>query len=215
MAARKMRAAAAVQRAPRDAVRKARNDLYRRHIVEAAEQVFADRGFEAANMQEISERAGLSMGTIYAIFPGKTDLYTAILDERAQEMVHLAKEVAERRAPAAESVAALIESYVGYFVDHPHFLRMHLRQGSSWILMPGSDARLRYWQDIHRIQAQIFRRGIDEGVFVDEDPAFLAKMFSAMDQVLLAHWVEGGMKADRTDLVRRLAAMVERAFGRG
>ncbi len=48
-----------------------------------------------------------------------------------------------------------------------------------------------------------------------EDPAFLAKMFSAMDQVLLAHWVEGGMKTDRADLVRRLAAMVERAFGRG
>ena len=47
------------------------------------------------------------------------------------------------------------------------------------------------------------RRGVAAGVFVDEDPAFLAKVFSALDQVLLADWVAGGMKADRDELHRR------------
>jgi len=41
------------------------------------------------------------------------------------------------------------------------------------------------------------------GDFVDEDPAYLAKTFSTMDQVLLADWVAGGMQADRDTLVRR------------
>ena len=50
------------------------------------------------------------------------------------------------------------------------------------------------------------------GEFVDEDPGYLAKLFSAMDQVLLADWVAGGMRTDRDTLVRRLRELVERAL---
>ena len=53
-----------------------------------------------------------------------------------------------------------------------------------------------------------------EGVFVKEDPGYLARMFTVMDQVLLSDWVAGGMKAGCEELVRRLGAMVERAFCR-
>jgi hypothetical protein len=65
---------------------------------------------------------------------------------------------------------------------------------------------------IHDLQTGIFRRGIAAGVFVDEPPGYLAKLFSAMDQVLLAEWVAGGMKTDRAQLVGRLQALVDRAF---
>jgi hypothetical protein len=40
------------------------------------------------------------------------------------------------------------------------------------------------------------RRGVTAGAFVDEDPAFLAKAFSALDQVPLADWADG-MKLPR------------------
>jgi AcrR family transcriptional regulator len=68
-----------VRRKPREEARRARNDVYRQHIFEAAERVFAERGYEQTKVQEISKLAGLSMGTIYAIFPGKAELYRAIL----------------------------------------------------------------------------------------------------------------------------------------
>ena len=75
------------RRMPRDEARRARTDVYRQHVFEAAERVFAERGFEAAKLQEISRLAGLSMGTIYAIFPSKTDLFRAILEERAHTIL--------------------------------------------------------------------------------------------------------------------------------
>jgi hypothetical protein len=58
------------------------------------------------------------------------------------------------------------------------------------------------------------RRGVAAGVFVDEDPAFLAKIFSALDQVLLADWVAGGMQATRDQLVARLRGLVARVIAR-
>ena len=205
-----------MRRKPREEARKARNHVYRQHIFEAAERVFAERGFEAAKLQEISAVAGLSMGTIYAIFPSKAELFRAILEERGQELLRLAREVVARAIPPREALHALGEVYVDYFLAHPDFLRMHLRSGTSWILSPspGTDAQIRHWQDFHALQAEIFQRGVAEGVFIDEDPGYLAKMFSALDQVLLADWVAGGMKARRDELVRRLQDTVERTFYR-
>src|SRR5262245_11106636 len=81
---------------PRERARAARNDVYRQHILEVAEQVFAERGFEAAKLQEISKRVSLSMGTIYAVFPNKAELLAAILDARGRDLLQLAREVAER-----------------------------------------------------------------------------------------------------------------------
>ena len=206
----------AMGRKPREEARQARNDVYREHIVEAAECVFADRGFETAKVQDISQLAGLSRGTIYAIFPGKVELYAAVLEERAQELLALARTIAVRRDPPLETLHALVGVYVDYFVAHPDFLRMHLRSGASWALVPasGADTRAEHWNDILALQADIFRRGVSQGMFVDEDPAFLSRMFSAMDQVLLAEWVATGMKAPREELVRRLTELVERAFCR-
>jgi AcrR family transcriptional regulator len=206
----------ATRRRPREEARKARNEVYRSHIVEAAERVFADRGFETAKVQEISQLAGLSMGTIYAIFPGKIELYAAVLEERAQELLALARTVAVRRDPPLETLHALVAVYIDYFVAHPSFLRMHLRSGASWALVPasGADTRAEHWSDILALQAEIFGRGVSQGVFVDEDPVFLSRMFSAMDQVLLSEWVATGMKAPREELVRRLTELVERAFCR-
>ena len=204
----------AAKRKPKHEARQARNDVYRQHIFAAAEQVFAERGFEATKVQDISALVGLSMGTIYAVFSSKEELFRAILEERGRELLQLARDVVHRNLPPRETLHALSEAYIEYFVAHPDFLRMHLREGTSWVLSPttGADGRAQLWKAIHDLQTDIFRRGVSAGVFINEPPSFLAKLFSAMDQVLLAEWVAGGMKADRLHLVQRLQGLVGRAF---
>jgi AcrR family transcriptional regulator len=197
-----------------DKARQARNDLYREHILDAAEAIFAERGFESAKLQEISARAGVSMGTIYAIFPGKEDLFRGILDRRGQQMLQVARDGAHGDPDPRVALDRLIEAYIDYFIAHPNFLRMHLRLGTSWVLGPaiGSPGQVQLWSEIHALQAELMRSGIAAGVFVEEDPAFLAKIFSALDQVLLADWVAGGMTADRGELIARMRGLVDRVI---
>ena len=207
-------AAATPTRKPRHEARQARTGVYRQHIVDAAEAVFAERGFEATKVQDISKRAGLSMGTIYAIFPSKQDLFRAILQARGGELREVARAVAAQDGSPLDALRSLSAAYIAYFLEHPSFLRMHLRDGTSWVVSPsaGGDSRSALWTDIHRLQADIFRRGIRAGAFIDEDPGYLAKLYSAMDQVVLADWVANGMREDRDGLVNRLQTLVERAF---
>ena len=51
-------------------------------LLEAAAQTFAERGFQAATMDEIAERVGLSKGALYYRYKSKDDLFLALLDER-------------------------------------------------------------------------------------------------------------------------------------
>jgi AcrR family transcriptional regulator len=201
---------------PQDKARQARNDVYRQHIVEAAEQVFAERGFDNAKLQDISRLAGVSMGTIYAIFPGKEELFRAILAERGSELLQVARAGAQSDSDPRAALDRLITGYIDYFIAHPDFLRMHVRLGTSWVLGPlmGASGQVELWSEIHAVQAALMRRGVVAKIFVDEDPAFLAKIFSALDQVLLADWVAGGMKADRAELIERMRALVDRAIAR-
>lgn len=54
-------------------------------LLEAANAVFAERGFDAATTREIAERAGCAEGLIHRYFAGKRGLLLAILDQKAPE----------------------------------------------------------------------------------------------------------------------------------
>jgi len=59
----------------------------RRQLLDAALEVFVSQGYHAAAMDEIAERAGVSKPVLYQHFPGKLDLYLALLDQSVDELV--------------------------------------------------------------------------------------------------------------------------------
>ena len=57
----------------------------RTQLIRAAGAVFAKRGYGAATLDEVADRAGLTKGAVYSNFDGKADLALAVLDERVTE----------------------------------------------------------------------------------------------------------------------------------
>ena len=60
-------------------------DLTRDRLIEAAAQVFAEKGYDRAGVQEISRRAGLTTGAIYGRFAGKAELLQAAIESRTTD----------------------------------------------------------------------------------------------------------------------------------
>lgn len=56
-----------------------RKDARPQEIVTAAMEVFAERGFAAARLEEVAARAGVSKGTLYLYFPSKDELFKAVI----------------------------------------------------------------------------------------------------------------------------------------
>lgn len=59
----------------------------RAQLLHAARQVFVAEGYHAAAMDDIAEQAGVSKPVLYQHFPGKLELYLALLDEQADELI--------------------------------------------------------------------------------------------------------------------------------
>jgi AcrR family transcriptional regulator len=66
-------------------------------VLQAARQVFLERGYAGATVDAIADEAGFSKGVVYSQFAGKSDLLLALLDERIEE----------RAAENAEAAASL------------------------------------------------------------------------------------------------------------
>ncbi len=63
-------------------VRRPTREEVRRRLLDAALAVFAEHGFDSANLDQIAEAAGLTKGAIYSNFIGKDDLFYAMMAEQ-------------------------------------------------------------------------------------------------------------------------------------
>jgi AcrR family transcriptional regulator len=61
----------------------------REHLLAAAAEVFAQRGYHAASLDEVAERAGFSKGAVYSNFDSKEDLFLALMRVRSAELLQL------------------------------------------------------------------------------------------------------------------------------
>jgi AcrR family transcriptional regulator len=195
-------------------IREARREMYRKVITEAAEAVFAEKGFADARMSDVALEAGISLKTLYAIFNGKVELFDAIRSLRINEVMTRSKAVS--KGTPMEVVMNRVRVSVEYLVANPHFLRIHLREGNAWAIrpetVPGDNPDR--WHANMSEQAKTIQRGIDDGVFEPGDPELLVKMVSAVYQVQLADWLEREETGSPDVLVRRIQDYVKRLLCR-
>jgi len=86
----------------------------RRQLLGAAREVFVAQGYHAAAMDEIAERAGVSKPVLYQHFPGKLDLYLALLDESVAELVGAVSAALASTADNRERVPATFRAFFDY-----------------------------------------------------------------------------------------------------
>src|SRR3954449_13192741 len=88
----------------------------REALLEAALQVFAERGYRDSSVDDIAERAGYSKGALYWHFSSKDDLFFALLEERIdrpwRETIDLLA-----TAPATRDMAPEASASFGRLVD--------------------------------------------------------------------------------------------------
>jgi AcrR family transcriptional regulator len=89
----------------------------RRQLLGAARQVFVAQGYHAAAMDEIAERAGVSKPVLYQHFPGKLELYLALLDESAGELVERVRQALNSTTDNALRVRRTMEAYFNFVDD--------------------------------------------------------------------------------------------------
>ena len=96
----------------------------RRQLLDAAMEVFVARGYHAAAMDEIAERAGVSKPVLYQHFPGKQELYLALLDESVETLIGAVADAMRSTTDNRQRVTATFAAYFEYVAEHSGTFRL-------------------------------------------------------------------------------------------
>ena len=186
-------------------MREARREMYRALILEAAERIFADAGFEGAKMQDVASAAGISLGTLYGIFEGKLELFTAIHEGRGRELIERASRMTLPVGDPLEAMRVGVQTYIEFLAERPNYLRIHLFEGDAWALggSTRTEEQRRQMELGIQLFVEVYRRGVAAGIFHDEDPELMGRLMIAQHQVLLADHVQRGEDSDLAQLIER------------
>lgn len=155
----------------------------RQQILEVAVELFSQKGFRGTTTKEIALAAGVNEAIIYRHFATKSDLYDAIMDQKAtsplvksmQETVSQAMEAGDDRLVFETMAFHMLE-----FHDHDESA-MRLLLYSA---LEGHELAERIFRNhilrTHRQMAEYVQRRIDEGAFREVDPLTAVRGFLGM-----------------------------------
>ncbi|TDC55103.1 TetR/AcrR family transcriptional regulator [Actinomadura sp. KC345] len=157
----------------------------RRQLLGAAQEVFVAQGYHAAAMDEIAERAGVSKPVLYQHFPGKLELYLALLDEHAEGLVKTVRDALESTTDNKMRVQASMQAFYDFVAG----------EGEAYRLVFESDLRnvapVRARVDRANQQcAEMIAQVIAEDTSAPTDEAYLLGMgLVGMAEVSARYWL--------------------------
>lgn len=180
----------------------------RKQLLSAAQDVFVAHGYHAAAMDDIAERAGVSKPVLYQHFPGKLELYLALLDTHSDELVARVREAMAATSDNKERVRGAMRAYFD-FIDH---------ESEAFRLVFESDLRsepaVRERVDrVERETVEAIADTIMADTGVDRDRAdLLAAGLVGSATTAARYWLGDGRQVPKADAETLLAALAWRGI---
>ena len=180
----------------------------RKQLLAAAQDVFVAQGFHAAAMDDIADRAGVSKPVLYQHFPGKRDLYLALLEQHVSELTERVAEAMAGTDDNRERVDGAVGAYFD-FVDS---------EGEAFRLVFESD--LRNDEDVRAVVDRATRacaEAIAEVIAADtgadrERALLLASGLTGMAEASARWWLPSKGTVSRDEAVALMSALAWRGI---
>ena len=180
----------------------------RKQLLNAAQGVFVAQGYHAAAMDDIAERAGVSKPVLYQHFPGKLDLYLALLDTHAEELVRRVGEAMAATTDNKVRVHNAISAYFG-FVDG---------EGEAFRLVFESDLRNdpAVRERVERT-SRLCMEAIADTIVADTglprpEAELLSVGLTGVSEMAARYWLDTDRAVPMSEAVRLLEALVWRGI---
>ena len=172
-------------------------------MLEAAREVFVASGYHAAAMDDIAERAGVSKPVLYQHFPGKLELYLALLDSSAESLVEAVAKALTSTHDNKLRVGATMTTYFDFVEDGQGLFRLIFESD----LTNESAVRERVERTDDRC-AELVSRVIAEDTGLDDDQArLLASALIGLAQTSARRWLREGGRIPKDEAARLVGSL--------
>ena len=166
----------------------------RAQLLESALEVFVAQGYHAAAMDDIAERAGVSKPVLYQHFPGKLDLYLALLDQAVDKVIDGTRAALESTDDNKLRVAATMTAFYSYVASEQGEFRLVFE--SDLTNEPAVRERIdRVTKECSDLIAHVIH---DDTGLPDEASQLLAVGLVGMGQVSARFWLQDRLQGRDT-----------------
>ncbi|HEV7980665.1 TetR/AcrR family transcriptional regulator [Amycolatopsis sp.] len=183
----------------------------RAQLLAAAQRVFAENGYHAAAMDEIAEEAGVSKPVLYQHFPGKLDLYIALLESHVDELVRRVQEALASTNDNRQRVPATVGAFFDFVNGDAGAFRMVFESDlrGEPLVQDAVDRAM-------SASVDAITETITADAGLDEDKArLLAVGLVGLSQVSARFWLAHQQNLSREDAVALTANLAWRGIGGG
>jgi AcrR family transcriptional regulator len=171
----------------------------RRQLLDRALEVFADKGFHEASMDEVAVAAGVTKPVLYQHFDSKRELYRELLTDVGEQLRETVLSSTARAAGPRQQVEAGFLAYFSFVADHANAFRLLFGSGRQ------ADAEfaaiaVRVESAIAESVAALITADID-----DEHRALLAHGIVGLAESTSRYWVAHDLDLDPVRLAARVA----------
>jgi AcrR family transcriptional regulator len=179
----------------------------------AAAELIREYGFPDLRIEEIVERAGLSVGTFYLYFESKADLFVALVTEYTERLRERLKWASSTDRPVTERLARALDVYLDFVEENEKGFLYFARAAES---LNTSAGRLSAWAfGVHAATLKpLIAEAMEAGAMVRLDPELTAQALVGLTQHMAAYWLENRDRYTREDLREFLLAAMSATLAR-
>ena len=178
-------------------------------LVAAAEELFAEAPLEGVTVEQIGERAGVAIGSIYNNFGSKAGLYAAVVDRALDvDRRYMDRAYVDGRAPVEQLLAAA-EQYLRFALEHPSFFRLLAFPPALGNQPAAAETAARLARRVDEQNARMvdaIRRGIADGSIKPVAPERTATiLWASWNGIISLAWRPDDLRRSPEELARLLA----------
>jgi AcrR family transcriptional regulator len=184
----------------------------RKQLIDVAARLFAERGFEAARLEDIAAELGVLKGSLYYHVSGKGELLYLVVLRILDPMIDSLEGIVATDAPAREKLVAAVRTHLGHY---DQYYRESLRMFVDRALPLLSDEhRSEIFDRYHRYEA-LLRGLLQSGIETGEFRADLDVNILVLGLLGMCNWVPRWYRADGRLSIDAIADIFLSAFLEG
>lgn len=168
--------------------------MRRQEILNAALELFSQKGYHNVSMQEVAERAEFAIGTLYKFFKNKEDLYKALIMDQADRFHEAVTKAIAEPDDEVEKLRNYVRAKGEIFRANVSVVRLYFAEtrGAGFNIRVGLEEKIkaRYQKFIYSLSF-IFKKGMRRKRFQRiADPYHLAIALDSLTNAFLYLWLE-------------------------
>jgi AcrR family transcriptional regulator len=148
---------------------RARYDRRQQEVVATAARVFAERGYHATSMGDLTEATGLAAGGLYHYIGSKEQLLVSICDALMEPLLEQARAIVAREAPAATHLHELLRAWLAHIEAHRHHMLVFAQERHVIEREPQWREVRRQRKAFEKILDAVLSRGEETGTMTFQD----------------------------------------------